>query len=880
MKPIQLVLSAFGPYVERTVIDFSALGEEGLFLIAGDTGAGKTTIFDAISFALYGEASGGKEKRKSKSFHSDYVSDQTETYVELTFRHRGETWWIRRNLEYQRPSKKKKDGMETTTRQAADAQMRNEDTGEEILRMDDVNRRVRELLGLTQDQFTQTVMIAQGDFLKILTASSDERKKLFRDLFHTNLYVDLQSRLQEKNRACADEQKALEQVILSAEGKIDPEAEFAEWEILLSYCGQIQHTDALCALLARLIEQEKAAQEQARAQKKEAADQIGALIAAMTEGERVNRDFADWESKRARLAALTAGQGEIDAQRAALAAARRAQQLETDEALMRRTRRDMDAQRAALSEAQAALEQAEKALPEAETRMKEAESRGGEIHALLAQAKQMEDCLPVLGEVERLKAALDTQKRELQRLTEDSSRAQAAYTAAQNSYYLSQAGLLARELKAGQPCPVCGSTAHPCPAQITPETVTRQALEQAAKRRETAEKAQSDAATRLAANRAALDEREDRLRALKIEADETRQRLAARIDAAHQAAADRQREIDAARSAYQALDKRKTAAQSAVDAAQKQLAALEKDLRAQTEAFEQKRAAHGFEDEASYRLAKRTNAEIERLDREIRDFDEQKRTLAAQIHELEEKLSGRQRTDLAALQNRRAAALDRQAKAENAEKAMVRKLTLHESAEREIRQANAAIQKKRGKWQIIQELYTCCAGIAAGNPRAKLTFEAYVQQYYFRFVVAAANKRLTRLTDGMFTLRVMREAANRVSQSGLDLEVLDRSTGQARDVSTLSGGESFLASLALALGLSDAVQSQSGQIRMDAMFIDEGFGSLDENALRSSIDVLLELADGKRLIGIISHVQELEERIDKQIVVTKTPNGSTVRMNV
>ena len=880
MKPIQLVLSAFGPYVERTVIDFSALGEEGLFLIAGDTGAGKTTIFDAISFALYGEASGGKEKRKSKSFHSDYVSDQTETYVELTFRHRGETWWIRRNLEYQRPAKKKKDGMETTTRQAADAQMRNEDTGEEILRMDDVNRRVRELLGLTQDQFTQTVMIAQGDFLKILTASSDDRKKLFRDLFHTNLYVDLQSRLQEKNRACADEQKALEQVILSAEGKIDPEAEFAEREILLSYCGQIQHTDALCALLARLIEQEKAAQEQARAQKKEAADQIGALIAAVTEGERVNRDFADWESKRARLAALTAGQGEIDAQRAALAAARRAQQLETDEALMRRTRRDMDAQRAALSEAQAALEQAEKALPEAETRMKEAESRGGEIHALLAQAKQMEDCLPVLGEVERLKAALDTQKRELQRLTEASSRVQAAYTAAQNSYYLSQAGLLARELKAGQPCPVCGSTAHPCPAQITPETVTRQALEQAAKRRETAEKAQSDAATRLAANRAALDEREDRLRALKIEADETRQRLAARIDAAHQAAADRQREIDAARSAYQALDKRKTAAQSAVDAAQKQLAALEKDLRAQTEAFEQKRAAHGFEDEASYRLAKRTNADIERLDREIRNYDEQKRTLAAQTHELEDKLSGRQRTDLAALQNRRAAALERQAKAENAEKAMVRKLTLHESADREIRQANAAIQKKRGKWQIIQELYTCCAGIAAGNPRAKLTFEAYVQQYYFRFVVAAANKRLTRLTDGMFTLRVMREAANRVSQSGLDLEVLDRSTGQARDVSTLSGGESFLASLALALGLSDAVQSQSGQIRMDAMFIDEGFGSLDENALRSSIDVLLELADGKRLIGIISHVQELEERIDKQIVVTKTPNGSTVRMNV
>ena len=195
---------------------------------------------------------------------------------------------------------------------------------------------------------------------------------------------------------------------------------------------------------------------------------------------------------------------------------------------------------------------------------------------------------------------------------------------------------------------------------------------------------------------------------------------------------------------------------------------------------------------------------------------------------------------------------------------------------KEIQTAQRQRKRKEEHWAVVRDLYDCCSGKAGGNRRAKLTFETYVQQYYFKQVVAAANKRLTVLTEGMFTLRCKEEAADRVHQSGLDLDVLDRSTGQWRDVSTLSGGESFLASLALALGLSDVVQGQSGTIRMEAMFIDEGFGTLDENALRNSLRVLGDLADGKRLIGIISHVQDLEEKIDRQIVVSKTLKGSVV----
>jgi len=217
-------------------------------------------------------------------------------------------------------------------------------------------------------------------------------------------------------------------------------------------------------------------------------------------------------------------------------------------------------------------------------------------------------------------------------------------------------------------------------------------------------------------------------------------------------------------------------------------------------------------------------------------------------------------------------------KAEQTGKAMNSKITLHEDAQKEIKDARTLQKRREERWAVIRDLSDCCSGKAGSNRRAKLTFEAYVQQYYFKQVVAAANKRLSVLTDGMFTLRCKEEARDRVRQSGLDLDVLDRSTGQWRDVKTLSGGESFLASLALALGLSDTVQGQSGAIRMEAMFIDEGFGTLDENALRNSLKVLSDLADGQRLIGIISHVHDLEERIEKQLLVSKTLRGSQIQM--
>ena len=374
MKPMKLVLSAFGPYANETAIDFTRFGEEGIFLIAGDTGAGKTTIFDAISFALYGEASGGRERRRSKSFRSDYASPRTETWVELTFQHKAETWRIRRNPEYERP---KKTGEGTTT-QSANATLTHVDNGEIIEGVNEVKARIDELLGLTQDQFTQTVMIAQGDFLKILNASSDDRKTLFQKLFNTSVYADLQWKLKDMNSRCIKEKDRLDQQITIAAGKIDPEPDFAEGDNIAFYKTDAKYADQLLECLAHLIDDERAASALTSQEKTAAAERSDALIKAIAEGSAVNADFDAMERARTDLAALQDKQSAMDDLADRLNQARKAQSLFADEALLSKNAADIQQQQKGLDEATQALADAEKDLPEAKTRQKAAESHAEE----------------------------------------------------------------------------------------------------------------------------------------------------------------------------------------------------------------------------------------------------------------------------------------------------------------------------------------------------------------------------------------------------------------------------------------------------------------------------------------------------------------------
>ena len=872
MRPVRLTMSAFGPYAGRTEIDFSVFGEDGLFLIAGDTGAGKTTIFDAISFALFGEASGGRERRKSKSFRSDYAAPGAETYAELVFAHRGAEWLVRRNPEYVRPKKNR----EGTTTQYADAFMKNLETEETWDGVTAVNDKIYELLCLTQDQFTRTVMIAQGDFLKILNASSDERKDLFRKLFGTGIYESVQQKLQEMNKACTKEMDDLDNRVVIAAARIDPEPEFPEREFILLHRKDAEYAEEIADCLERLTDAENNERGRVNREKNEAAEQAERLVAALERGKAVNADFDVLAAAESGLKRLLDEEAAVKEEEQRLSAGRRAQELAPDEALILSGEKELKQQEKELKDAAEALAGAEKALPGAEKKLEEAVARLPGADKLLSDAEQLSACVPVLKGLETKRKKIVAAEKELAALLKKSSEADAAYTAAKEGYYRSRAGSLAAELREGEPCPVCGSTSHPRPAEDTGETVTREDMERADRERRRADGELKDAEKALSALRASAGEDLGRLAEQGVKENETPRGLQERADGMRKEAMGRREAKDAAEREMNGLRILMEKSRDAAERGEKRLGELRREAEEMERRFAQKLALSFFADAEAYRAAKMTRQEMLDAEKRIREYGERRKSLSDRAAELKEKLVSAQRCDLEDTEKRLQEWKGRSRAAEEEEKTLVKRLAMHGDALKEIRDVLKQRKRKEETWAAVRDLYNCCAGIAGGSGRPKLTFEAYVQQYYFKQVVAAANRRLTVLTDGLFVLRCREVAADRVHQSGLDLDVLDRGTGQWRDVSTLSGGESFLASLALALGLSDVVQGRSGAVRMEAMFIDEGFGSLDDNAIRNSLNTLNGLAGGKRLIGIISHVHDLEERIDRQIVVTKTLRGSGV----
>ncbi len=862
MKPLKLTMCAFGPYARTTEIDFEELGENGLFLITGDTGAGKTTIFDAISFALYGEAAGGKDRRAAKSFRSDYAAQTEDTWVELTFRHRGHDYCLRRNPEYTRASKRG-DGV-IVRKHAAELQS---DTGESWSGLDEIAQRVQELIGLTRDQFAQTVMIAQGDFLKILNAKSAERRDLFQRLFGTFQYAQLQLRLKEKSAAAQQARGTLEKRLQIAASRVNVDTDYADGAPFTLYLSEPKYADRLLAAMDGLLafENEKRANVASRL---EAADRrLADASAALADAKHTNEDFALLDRCRAALDKLIEAQIAIDDDAARLARARRALRIAPAEALCRQNAQGLLSAEKALAEAERQCAAIREALPALEAAHADAERALPEAEKQNGLAMQLRECLPLLSELETRAAEEARLKAKLVQSLDASRGADETYTRIKDAYYLGQCGLLAAGLREGEPCPVCGSTKHPAPAKPADASVSREALERAEKAQRAAAAAVQAVDASLSGVRAAMEVQKKQLAARGIQENDTRRALEARI---RQAVDEANRITRAELDARNALERtRRALAESEArrqSAAETHARLTEEGVRLQA-AFARSLSENEFADEADYRLARLPENQVRELEARITAHNENRRSLADRIDAQNRKLAGKARADLdaltAAFQNLNA---ERDALRRD-EADVARRLALNESALKELRDVRRLQTSHAGEWAVLDDLYRAVSGQL--SQKVKITFETYVQQYYFKQVVAAANKRLTLLTDGMFVLRLKEEARDRRSQAGLDLDVFDRSTGQWRDVTTLSGGESFMASLALALGLSDVVQAESGGVRLEAMFIDEGFGTLDENALRNALELLSRLADGDRLIGIISHMPELRDRIDKKIVVRK-----------
>lgn len=874
MKPIRLEMCAFGPYAKATRVDFEKLGENGVFLITGDTGAGKTTIFDAISFALFGEASGGRERRDAKSFRSDYAAPTDETYAEFIFEHRDRMYRVWRNPEYMRASK---NGAKQV-KQAAGAEFEDMRTGEIITGADAVKKQVEALIGLTQDQFTQTVMIAQGDFMKILTAGTDKRRELLQKLFDTGLYRRIQEKLRDLKRECDEKNQELEIQIRTGVNNIEIDSDFEDAYIIRQYRKEGGSLEGLIDALARMVERDAAARREIEAQKAKIDALWKANTAAIADGEAVNRDFDRLDALRRREEELIARRSEIDDMTAEATRAQRALKLVAAEG---RCRDNAERRRALTADRDAVTEQMRKcdeALPDAQARADAAKAALPQAEQMRMQASRLSDLLPAMQRLEGDRRTLEKTMRALDKCLTASRAADQEYARIRDAYFAGQYGMIARELQPGAPCPVCGSIDHPSPAPFSNCAVTREQLDDAERAQRAAQDALNVKNTEAAGLKSRVETAQAQLDQMGAAGTEQQMRnrvceltdRASAICAEDERARKRLDKIKNDRGIYADRWNNATAQIAEVDANQARCDAEFANLIAENE----------FADEADYRAAKRTDAQVDALDAQIRSYGEERKSCADQIQALNARLAGKSRADVSALKRQQSDAEARKAQLEGMDKQIAGRCTSNDKTLQIIQTARNSQRKRQKKWALVNEIYKTVAGqfIAAGGKDGKMTFETYVQQHYFRQVIAAANVRLNTLTEGMFTLRCMETAKNRQSQAGLDMEVLDRGTGLWRDVKTLSGGESFMASLALALGLSDVVQARSGGIQLDAMFIDEGFGSLDESALNHALETLNSIAEGKRLIGVISHVPELRDRIDRKIVIRKTVSGSTIEM--
>ena len=889
MRPLNLTMSAFGPYAGRTTVDFSVLGTSGLYLITGDTGAGKTTIFDAITYALYGEASG--ESRESSMLRSKYAAPETPTFVELTFLNGGKTYTVRRNPEYTRPKTR---GTGTTV-QKADAELTMPD-GRIITKARDVTAAMTDIVGVDREQFARIAMIAQGEFRKLLLAQTDERKAIFRQIFHTGQYQALQNRLKEEAAALDRQCGELEAGLRQAAGSIRCDAPETLPDAL--------DTDALLAALDTLLHADEAALTQAQAEHAETETQREQVLSDLGKAEALEaargklaeaesawtEAQAEMKAAQAALDTATASQPEIQSRRQGITrledALRRYEQLDTLRAQAEAERKRLAQKRSDLDAARARTDAAAKALETARGKL----SGQPKLAVAAAQAGHAQDaaaqrCTQLAAlETQRqqcaeLETALTAAQAEYQKAAEAAQAALAHYGAQNRAYLDAQAGILARTLVPGQPCPVCGATEHPCPAAAPEQVPDAAALKRALSDSDRAQKTAAERSAQAAGLRGPLDPDTlaETLPALRAAAARDAEALAAQHTAQQQAL-----------SALQALEAGLPAQEEALRRQQADIQERAQELSARAARCaeldaETERRAQELPHEnraAAQRALVETRTQCEALQQALDTARE--RSSAAQSvlaaltgkrDALRAQIQAAPPADIAALRTRRDALTVRAEQLQRQISTCDARLEQNRAARTAIdtrRQQHAAV---RARWQWVHALAATANGAVPG--KEKIMLETYIQTAYFDRILGRANTRLLIMSGGQYELRRCARAGDNRSQTGLELEVIDHYNGTARSVKTLSGGETFAASLSLALGLSDEVQATAGGVQLEAMFVDEGFGSLDSEALQQALAALVGVSGGSRIVGIISHVAELKDRIDRQIIVTKDRSGGS-----
>lgn len=1062
MKPIRLTMQAFGSYGEKTEIDFQKGGD--FFLISGDTGSGKSTIFDAMMFALYGEVStngSGKENELLSQF-VDVRNDKPLVSLVFTAHQHGqeETYKITRTPRHTRPAK----------RQGAKPQEEGE-TAELLMpdgsqypgKLSDTNRKIEEIVGLTADQFRKVVMIAQGEFMDFLRAGSKEKTELLRDLLKTDYYYQLSERMKtlarEKNTAAKTQRanmsffagravteglpeedaqalKAVKGTVITAK-ELQPEQVDALVDVLSDVCARLQMQQG------ELAQQQTAAQNDRDECMKciEAAQPLMQRFKELEDAEKTLQECAaqadEIEKKRGLIGkirdawaiepkyqrmkdaqkALTDAQRELAAKQQELP---QLKQMAADAAAlhqqMEKAQQDATAHESEVKtkvkdalETFDALEGAEKALRQAEEADTKAKANAESAKKALDDFKKQEDAWRKQeAELQGAEAAYEVckqqnqQYRDLKKSLEDlhgnqkdvqekARQAAAAkdayasatqkYQRAQNEYddyrfaFLNaQAGLLARELAPGKPCPVCGALEHPAPCQLTQENqqLNREQLERRRKAADDAAKAQEEKAkesesaqVKRTERQKAAEEAEKKLvenaknirenvtmaTAADVEAmlqawlpelqsasksvqtkvkalDDVRKNLdgakaerekleeaasaaqeTAKSTAVKKAEAEKtwnlhQEELsssayrtreDAVAQRTQAQEAKQKAEAAASQAAEKERQAqkaetdCETQIRRLNEEMPQKQAnAEEFNQQYQQTMAEKSLDETQwqaltanydaeepdRLQKKVNDFDQKKNTAETQCTTAQSAIAGREKPDMAKLEAASAAAESALKEVSDALKAAE---NLHSGNARvlnDLREGRDPLANACKEANTAQHLSDVMAGTESGN---RMNLETFVQRNYMEKILRDANRRFRDMSNGQFELKLIPvEDAGEGKNKGLDLEVYSIVTGKTRSVNTLSGGESFMAALSLALGMADQIQAATAAIHLDVMFIDEGFGSLSDNARNEAVNILKEMAGKQRQIGIISHVSELKDEIENQLIVKKDDRGSYI----
>ena len=919
MRPLTLTVTGFGPYAESETIDFSRLGDRGLYLITGDTGAGKTTIFDAIVFALYGVTSGGT--RTAAMLRSKYAAADTPTETELRFLLRGKEYVVKRNPEYERPKLR---GTGTTKKTAA-AELRLPD-GSVVTKAQDVTKRVEELLGLNATQFMQIAMIAQGQFLRLLLAKTEERQKIFRSIFHTERFERLAAAV---NRDANDAERAWERTrdkALDLTATVDcPADHLGAAEAEKARAGELLPEDA-DRLLRALIESDEAATAEAQNALQKLEEAIGVLNTRIGRAGEIQKNREE----------LRLAKAEETRRKPALAAAK--------EAAEKAAERAKDAEAFAREEAQI-----EKELPDyeaAETKRKEVsrlsaaaktavEEERGAKEAKAAAGKRLEEEkqeLSRMGDVGAEREKLSSHKKDVLRrreqiaaLAEEMKKYEAlyqevngvyqkltaateawhqketAYLAAEGTFLAAQAGHIAQTLRPGTPCPVCGSTDHPEAAEL-PENAPDEAKVRALQEDRNAAQAEAmQLRGRFEQGKGVLDERKASLQASVKEHlgdfnnREAKEKLPAVLTEIEGELSDlekrlRAKEKEAKRKAELEAgipqDEKAAAEADAwiADAGAKR-AAAETARAAEENALKELAAKLRFptKKEAEARIKalrgerEKRQSEKKRAEEAVRAEEKNLQELAGRIETLEKSIAEAPEEDVAKLREENTArAAERRGLQERQNSLRVRLAKNRETLDALGKEA-ARLAEAEARYQWLKALADTVMGKIGA--REKIMLETYVQMRYFERIVSRANLRLLVMSGGQYELRRRASATTNKGQSGLDLDVVDHYNGSIRGVETLSGGESFKASLSLALGLADEIQSSAGGVELDTMFVDEGFGSLDDESLEQAMRALASLSEGRRLVGVISHVDALKERIDRKLVVTKArEQGSRVRI--